>query len=81
MVLMAALGCNEDDAAVRTDRRAEQRRAPLPAFAAQRLQLNRRHPEHQELRAWAGKHFDPELFSVQAVNSALALLVALGVTS
>jgi hypothetical protein len=42
---------------------------------------NRRHPEHRELRAWAGKHFDPELFSVQAVNSALALLVALGVTS
>ena len=42
---------------------------------------DRRHPEHRELRAWAGKHFDPELFSVQAVNSALALLVALGVTS
>jgi hypothetical protein len=33
------------------------------------------------LRAWAGVHFEPELFSVQAVNSALALLVALGVTS
>ena len=42
---------------------------------------DRRHPEHREMRAWAGKHFDPELFSVQAVNSALALLVALGVTS
>ncbi len=42
---------------------------------------NRRHPEHRELRAWAGVHFEPELFSVQAVNSALALLVALGVTS
>ena len=42
---------------------------------------DRHHPEHRELRAWAGKHFDPELFSVQAVNSALALLVALGVTS
>ncbi len=42
---------------------------------------DRRHPEHRELRAWAGRHFDPELFSVQAVNSALALLVALGVTS
>jgi Plasmid pRiA4b ORF-3-like protein len=42
---------------------------------------DRRHPEHRELRAWAGKHFDPELFSVQAVNSALALLVALGVTA
>jgi Plasmid pRiA4b ORF-3-like protein len=42
---------------------------------------DRRHAEHRELRAWAGKHFDPELFSVQAVNSALALLVALGVTA
>jgi hypothetical protein len=41
---------------------------------------DRRHPEHRELRAWAGQHYDPELFSVQAVNSALALLVALGVT-
>jgi hypothetical protein len=42
---------------------------------------DRRHPEHRELRAWAGRHFDSELFSVQAVNAALALLVALGVTS
>ncbi len=42
---------------------------------------DRRHPEYRELRAWAGRHFDPELFSVQAANSALALLVALGVTS
>jgi hypothetical protein len=42
---------------------------------------NRRHPEHRELRAWVGKQYDPELFSVQAVNSALGLLVALGVTS
>ncbi|MGB8344993.1 MAG: plasmid pRiA4b ORF-3 family protein [Ktedonobacteraceae bacterium] len=41
---------------------------------------DRRHPEHRELRAWAGPHYNPELFSVQAVNSALALLVALGVT-
>jgi hypothetical protein len=35
---------------------------------------DRRHPEHKELRAWAGAHFDPELFSLQAVNSALANL-------
>jgi hypothetical protein len=41
---------------------------------------DRRHPEHRELRMWAGPHYDPELFSVQAVNSALAALVALGVT-
>jgi Plasmid pRiA4b ORF-3-like protein len=33
-----------------------------------------RHPEHKEMRAWAGTHFDPELFSLQAVNSALAIL-------
>ena len=35
---------------------------------------DRRHPEHKELRAWAGRHFDPELFSLQAVNSALAII-------
>ena len=35
---------------------------------------DRRHPEHKELRAWAGAHFDPELFSLQAVNSALAMI-------
>ena len=33
-----------------------------------------RHPEHKEMRAWAGSQFDPELFSLQAVNSALANL-------
>jgi len=32
------------------------------------------HPEHEEMRAWAGTHFNPELFSLQAVNSALAIL-------
>ena len=42
---------------------------------------DRRHLEHRELRAWAGPQYDPEPFSVQAVNSALAVLVALGVTS
>ncbi len=30
--------------------------------------------KHKELRAWAGAHFDPELFSLQAVNSAFTLL-------
>jgi len=35
---------------------------------------DRRHPDHKMLRAWAGAHFDPELFSLQAVNSALASL-------
>ena len=35
---------------------------------------DRRHPEYKELRAWVGKHYDPELFSLQAVNSALAIL-------
>jgi hypothetical protein len=38
----------------------------------------KRHPEHRELRAWAGKHYDPNLFSLQAVNSALGLMVSLG---
>jgi Plasmid pRiA4b ORF-3-like protein len=42
---------------------------------------DRRHPEHRQLRTWVGPHFDPDLFSVQAVNSALAILVALGVTA
>jgi hypothetical protein len=41
---------------------------------------NRRHPEHRALRMWTGEHYNPELFSVQSVNSALALLVAIGVT-
>lgn len=35
---------------------------------------NPRHREHREIRTWAGKDFDPELFSLQAANSALALL-------
>ncbi|MGZ3646722.1 MAG: plasmid pRiA4b ORF-3 family protein [Ktedonobacteraceae bacterium] len=30
------------------------------------------YPEHKEMRAWAGSHFDPELFLLQAANSALA---------
>jgi hypothetical protein len=39
---------------------------------------NTRHPEHHELSAWAGEHYDPNLFSIQAVNSALALMISLG---
>jgi Plasmid pRiA4b ORF-3-like protein len=39
---------------------------------------DQRHPDHQELRTWAGKHYDPNLFSLQAVNSALDLLSSLG---
>lgn len=42
---------------------------------------NSEHPEHQRLRQWAGKHYDPELFSLQAVNSALAMLTALILSS
>ncbi len=39
---------------------------------------DRRHPEHKTLRQWAGKHYDTELFSVQTVNSALAMLRNIG---
>jgi hypothetical protein len=35
---------------------------------------NSNHPEHQRLRQWAGTYYDPECFSVQQANSALALL-------
>ncbi len=37
---------------------------------------NRRHPDHRQLREWVGPHYDPEVFSLQAVNSALAVLQA-----
>lgn len=33
-----------------------------------------KHPEHERLRTWAGPHYNPELFSVQQANSALAVL-------
>jgi hypothetical protein len=39
------------------------------------------HQEYQSRLTWVGPHFDPECFSVQAINSALALLIALDVTS
>lgn len=35
------------------------------------------HPDHQDMRRWVGKHFKPELFSVQQVNAALALFISL----
>ena len=35
---------------------------------------NPRHPEHEQMRQCAGMSYDPELFSVQQVNSALANL-------
>jgi len=35
---------------------------------------NPMHPEHERLRQWVGVSYDPELFSVQQVNSALAVL-------
>jgi hypothetical protein len=37
----------------------------------------RSHPEHQEMGQWVGKHFKPELFSVQQVNAGLALFISL----
>lgn len=33
-----------------------------------------RHPDHEHLCQWAGSYYDPALFSVQQVNSALAVL-------
>jgi hypothetical protein len=38
------------------------------------------HDEHRWLREWAG-HFEPEVFSVPQVNSALALLISLEVSA
>ncbi|GCE09118.1 hypothetical protein KDAU_64470 [Dictyobacter aurantiacus] len=35
---------------------------------------NPEHPEHMQMRQWAGASYDPELFSVQQANSALAIL-------
>lgn len=42
---------------------------------------NPEYPEHHRLRQWVEKHYDPELFSLQAVNSALAMLTALVLSS
>ncbi len=38
---------------------------------------DRSHPDHQDMRLWVGKHFKPELFSVQQVNAALALFISI----
>lgn len=35
---------------------------------------NPEHPEHMRMRQWAGASYDPELFSVQQANSALAVM-------
>jgi Plasmid pRiA4b ORF-3-like protein len=35
---------------------------------------NKRHPEHKELLAWIGGHFDPEAFDPEAINLALSRL-------
>lgn len=35
---------------------------------------NPHHPEYKEMSAWVGKHFNPERFSLQAINSAIAIL-------
>jgi hypothetical protein len=32
---------------------------------------DRRHPEHEEIRGWMGRGFDPEAFDVKAVNKRL----------
>ena len=31
------------------------------------------HEDHERLRTWVGDHYDPELFSVQQLNSAFAV--------
>ncbi|EFH86137.1 plasmid pRiA4b ORF-3 family protein [Ktedonobacter racemifer] len=38
------------------------------------LLQNPKHPEHERLRQWVDASYDPELFSVQQANSALAIL-------
>ena len=38
---------------------------------------DRSHREHQDMHEWVGKHFNPEVFSVQQVNAALALFISI----
>lgn len=33
---------------------------------------NKKHPEHKEMRTWAGKDFDPEKFDFGKINKELA---------
>lgn len=33
---------------------------------------NPKHPEHEDMRNWAGDEYDPEHFDVDAVNKGLA---------
>ena len=35
---------------------------------------NKRHPEHKEMVAWAGGHFEPEAFDLEGVNRKLSRL-------
>ena len=35
---------------------------------------NPRHPDHKDLMAWSGGHFDPEAFDLAAINAELAHL-------
>jgi len=35
---------------------------------------NPKQPEHESLREWVGPHFEPELFAVRQVNSALSVV-------
>ncbi len=38
---------------------------------------NRSHPDHQDMRQWVGTHFQPEVFSVMQVNSAICMLLSI----
>jgi hypothetical protein len=44
----------------------------IPGYAQLlRILKNPRHPEHEEMRQWAGRRFDPEAFDPAAVNKKL----------
>ena len=51
----------------------------LPGYEALLQALrNPDHPDHEEMRAWAGPTYDPEKFDVWALDHALTLTVAWG---